>query len=275
MRPRNLARPAAAGALCFAMTCAVAQTLRPPSPKPILKTETAAPAAQPRDRRPTERRLDVRAGGRTAVARQDRARPSPGSPSRCRSGAGSAGGAIDRDRTDAAGRFQLRRARSAARAARACVIRIDAAPGVRAAPRAGLGRLNVYLDAHASWYGPGLYGNRTGCGGTLLRRPARRGATVRHRPAAPRSRSSAAHLFGAGSGDRSRPLRRRARVRPHRGDRRAARLPRSRRRARHALADRERELRRRRGQRRLCRARRALRTRRRARQSRRTGRGGA
>ena len=31
----------------------------------------------------------------------------------------------------------------------------------------GLGRLNVYRYAHASWYGPGLYGNHLGCGGTL------------------------------------------------------------------------------------------------------------
>ena len=30
-----------------------------------------------------------------------------------------------------------------------------------------LGRLNVYRRALASWYGPGLYGNRTGCGGRL------------------------------------------------------------------------------------------------------------
>jgi rare lipoprotein A len=30
-----------------------------------------------------------------------------------------------------------------------------------------LGRLNVYRATSASWYGPGLYGNRTGCGGTL------------------------------------------------------------------------------------------------------------
>ncbi len=40
------------------------------------------------------------------------------------------------------------------------------APGVRSGKRA-LGRLNVYRAANASWYGPGLYGNRTGCGGTL------------------------------------------------------------------------------------------------------------
>src|SRR3954452_23181951 len=30
-----------------------------------------------------------------------------------------------------------------------------------------LGRLNVYRQAHASWYGPGLFGNRLGCGGRL------------------------------------------------------------------------------------------------------------
>jgi rare lipoprotein A len=30
-----------------------------------------------------------------------------------------------------------------------------------------LGRLNVYRSALASWYGPGLFGSRTGCGGTL------------------------------------------------------------------------------------------------------------
>ncbi|MEJ7891086.1 MAG: septal ring lytic transglycosylase RlpA family protein [Solirubrobacteraceae bacterium] len=29
------------------------------------------------------------------------------------------------------------------------------------------GRLNVYRPALASWYGPGLYGNPLGCGGTL------------------------------------------------------------------------------------------------------------
>ena len=30
-----------------------------------------------------------------------------------------------------------------------------------------IGRLNVYRSANASWYGPGLYGNQLGCGGTL------------------------------------------------------------------------------------------------------------
>jgi hypothetical protein len=33
--------------------------------------------------------------------------------------------------------------------------------------RKRIGRLNVYRRAFASWYGPGLYGNKLGCGGTL------------------------------------------------------------------------------------------------------------
>jgi rare lipoprotein A len=37
--------------------------------------------------------------------------------------------------------------------------------GDRASRR--IGRLNVYRVALASWYGPGFYGNLTGCGGRL------------------------------------------------------------------------------------------------------------
>jgi rare lipoprotein A len=43
-----------------------------------------------------------------------------------------------------------------------------------------LGRLNVYRAALASWYGPGLYGNRTGCGGTLV--PGRLGVANKSLP---------------------------------------------------------------------------------------------
>ncbi len=35
------------------------------------------------------------------------------------------------------------------------------------AAREHVGRLNVFRRAQASWYGPGLYGGRLGCGGTL------------------------------------------------------------------------------------------------------------
>ena len=43
------------------------------------------------------------------------------------------------------------------------------APATRGFRRAKkrVGRLHVYRTAQASWYGPGLYGNHLGCGGTL------------------------------------------------------------------------------------------------------------
>ncbi|MGH2950372.1 MAG: septal ring lytic transglycosylase RlpA family protein, partial [Solirubrobacteraceae bacterium] len=66
---------------------------------------------------------------------------------------------IDRDRTAGSGRYLLRDRRRDAMSARARV-RVS-----RVEQR--LGRVNVYRWANASWYGPGLYGNRTGCGGTL------------------------------------------------------------------------------------------------------------
>ena len=79
---------------------------------------------------------------------------------------------IDRDRTDAAGRYELRK-------------RLRTAMSTRARVRSGattrtLGRLNVYRHAQASWYGPGLYGNKLGCGGTLT--PGRLGVANKSLP---------------------------------------------------------------------------------------------
>ena len=50
--------------------------------------------------------------------------------------------------------------------ARARVVVSARTAGLGSASR-GLGRLEVYRQAYASWYGPGLYGNRLGCGGRL------------------------------------------------------------------------------------------------------------
>jgi rare lipoprotein A len=67
---------------------------------------------------------------------------------------------LDRDRSNRGGAFVLRK-------------RIRAAMSARARVRLGtgetrrIGRLNVYRSALASWYGPGLFGNKLGCGGTL------------------------------------------------------------------------------------------------------------
>jgi rare lipoprotein A len=79
---------------------------------------------------------------------------------------------LDRARSDASGRFTLR-----ARVRRA----MDAAARLRVgAETRRLGRLNVYRFAYASWYGPGLYGNRTGCGGRLA--PGRLGVAHKSLP---------------------------------------------------------------------------------------------
>jgi rare lipoprotein A len=72
---------------------------------------------------------------------------------------------IDRDRTDAAGRYKLRERLRRTGSAKVRV-RVAGGPGVAPGKRV-IGRLNVYRYANASWYGPGLYGNRLGCGGTL------------------------------------------------------------------------------------------------------------
>jgi rare lipoprotein A len=66
---------------------------------------------------------------------------------------------IDRDRATASGRYVLRRRPGHPLSAPARVV------GGGVAVR--VGRVNAYRLAGASWYGPGLYGNRLGCGGRL------------------------------------------------------------------------------------------------------------
>jgi rare lipoprotein A (peptidoglycan hydrolase) len=67
---------------------------------------------------------------------------------------------LARDRLSGSGRFVLRRRARSVESGRARV-RLSTGQTRR------LGRLNVYRYAEASWYGPGLYGNALGCGGTL------------------------------------------------------------------------------------------------------------
>ena len=70
---------------------------------------------------------------------------------------------IDRDRTGGQGRYVLRDKRRHPMSAHARVIVRN---GDHRAKRR-IGRMNVYREALASWYGPGFYGQKTGCGGTL------------------------------------------------------------------------------------------------------------
>ena len=73
---------------------------------------------------------------------------------------------VDRARTGRGGRFRAAwRPRKPGRYAVRVVFRGDGA-NAAASDRAS-GRLTVYRPGHASWYGPGFYGNRTACGQTL------------------------------------------------------------------------------------------------------------
>lgn len=72
---------------------------------------------------------------------------------------------VKKVRTKRNGKFQVRW-----KAPRAGVYKTKAiVRGTQHAKRAGSrkARVNAYRSAHASYYGPGLYGNRTACGGTL------------------------------------------------------------------------------------------------------------
>jgi rare lipoprotein A len=72
---------------------------------------------------------------------------------------------VDRSRTTAAGTYRLswRPRRAGTRSLR---VHFAGTKNVRPDRRV-VGRANVYRRAVASWYGPGLYGNKLGCGGRL------------------------------------------------------------------------------------------------------------
>jgi rare lipoprotein A len=164
LRPWNFARPAAAGVLCFAITAAGAQAA-------LAQTPTIQPTPEPTARTAQEpriavrhRKLHVRAGRRTAVV----GTVAPGATGITVSlqvKRGKRWKPIDRDRTDAAGRYKLRERLRRTGSTR---VRVRVAGGSGVAPgKRVIGRLNVYRYAYASWYGPGLYGNPLACGGTL------------------------------------------------------------------------------------------------------------
>lgn len=72
---------------------------------------------------------------------------------------------VDRDRTGRAGAFRLH---ERLRAATSMPARLRfGGDRLNAGTYRSVGRVNAYRAAFASWYGPGLYGNALGCGGTL------------------------------------------------------------------------------------------------------------
>ncbi|MGI8750348.1 MAG: septal ring lytic transglycosylase RlpA family protein [Thermoleophilaceae bacterium] len=72
---------------------------------------------------------------------------------------------VDRTATRAGGRF--RASFRPARPGRYRVRVLSAGNELAAAAGARSWRVNAYRAGNASWYGPGLYGNKLGCGGTL------------------------------------------------------------------------------------------------------------
>ena len=72
---------------------------------------------------------------------------------------------LDRARTRAGGRFVLRDRVN--RTGRSRVRLAVARHAGLSRARRGVGRLHGYRTTYASWYGPGFYGQRTGCGSTL------------------------------------------------------------------------------------------------------------
>jgi rare lipoprotein A len=131
-----------------------------------LSISAAAPAAAQIDVK--TKRMNVRAGQRALVV----GAAAPGAVVSLEIRRRGVWRAVDRDRTAASGRYALR-----ARIRRTMTAPARIRIGGLSRP---VGRLNVYRYANASWYGPGLYGNHLGCGGTLA--PGRLGVAHKSLP---------------------------------------------------------------------------------------------
>jgi rare lipoprotein A len=141
------------GALVMAYACAAAV----PAPAPA-DTSQGTPTATVSKVGVTHRHLNVKMGRRAGV--RGRIQPA-GSTVALQIRRGHRWVTLDRDRTDAQGRYRLHDRVHHPVSARARVKVISDGA------HRGIGRLNVFRIANASWYGPGLYGGHLSCGGTL------------------------------------------------------------------------------------------------------------
>ena len=130
-----------------------------------LSISAAAPAAAQPD--VAKKRLNVRAGQRAVVV----GATTPGQTVSLQVRRRGHWRTLARDRATS-GRYRLR---ARVRRTMTAPVRVHDGASTRR-----LGRLNVYRFANASWYGPGLYGNRLGCGGTLA--PGRLGVAHKTLP---------------------------------------------------------------------------------------------
>ena len=133
-----------------------------PAQDPNQGTSASAPTAGIAKVGVGKRKINVRAGRRAVVAGTVLPRV-PGRIAYLQIRKGNRWYTIDRDRTGSQGRYRVHDRRRHPMSVRARVIVRNG--GHRATRR--IGRMNVYREALASWYGPGFYGRRTGCGGTL------------------------------------------------------------------------------------------------------------
>jgi hypothetical protein len=158
VRPSSVRRALGAGALTLVTTGAAALPAVASS-----DTQGSPPTATIARLGVHKRHLDVRAGRRAVV--RGRLSPHRGGMRALLQVHRRHGGwkTLDRDRTGAQGRYRLHRRLRSPMSRRARVV--AKAGGHRF--HHGLGRLNVYRYANVSWYGPGLYGNRLACGGSL------------------------------------------------------------------------------------------------------------
>jgi len=139
----------ALGALCVVGTSIAA---------PLASAQSGAHVASAADIAPGHSRLDVMSGRRATVS--GHVRPAvAGRHVLLQRRSAKRWSTIDHATTTAGGAFAFRFRPREPGSAKLRVV-VDAA-------RRELGRLNVYRRAAVSWYGPGLYGNKLGCGGTL------------------------------------------------------------------------------------------------------------
>lgn len=112
--------------------------------------------------RTTSTRLNVTAGRRARVAGTLR-RARAGRTVALQAKAGGRWRTVDRDRSDARGRFRL-----SVVARRSADLRVRFGGDALNTPaRVAVGRMRAFRRSFASWYGPGFYGRRTACGQTF------------------------------------------------------------------------------------------------------------
>jgi rare lipoprotein A len=157
MRPSSVRPALVAGALSLATIGAAALPAMASA-----DTQGSSPSASIASVGVGTRHLDVRAG-RRAVVRGTVLPRRGGMRAVLQVRRASGWKTLDRDRTGAHGRYRLGRRLHAPMSGHARVL----VRGGGDQRRRAIGRLNVYRYAHASWYGPGLYGNHLGCGGRL------------------------------------------------------------------------------------------------------------